>query len=71
MVAVPVGVGLYAWHSRADDRFGRLLVAVGFGWFLTTFAESSGELLYSIGRVAGWASRWGWSGSSSRTPPGA
>ena len=54
MVAVPIGVGLYAWHSRPDDRFGRLLVVAGFGWFLTTFAESSDELLYSIGRVAGW-----------------
>ena len=54
MVAVPIAVGLYAWHSRPDDRFGRLLVAAGFGWFLTTFAESSDELLYSIGRVAGW-----------------
>ena len=29
-------------------------MAAGFGWFLTTFAESSDELLYSIGRVAGW-----------------
>ncbi|HEX5911251.1 MAG TPA: histidine kinase dimerization/phosphoacceptor domain-containing protein, partial [Thermoleophilaceae bacterium] len=55
MVAAPIGVGLYAWHSRPDDRFGRLLVAAGFGWFLTTFAETSDELLYSIGRVAGWA----------------
>ena len=54
IVAVPIGVGLYAWHSRPDDRFGRMLVVAGFAWFLTTFAESSDELLYSIGRVAGW-----------------
>jgi len=54
MVAVPMGVGLYAWHRRPADPFGRLLVAVGCGWFLTTLAESSAELLYSIGRVAGW-----------------
>ena len=54
MVAVPIGVGLYAWHSRSDARFGRMLVGAGFAWFLTTFAESSDELIYSIGRVAGW-----------------
>ena len=29
-------------------------MVAGFGWFLTTFAESSDEVLYSIGRVAGW-----------------
>jgi signal transduction histidine kinase len=54
MVAVPIGVGLYAWHHRPADPFGRLLVAAGFGCFLTTLAESSDELLYSIGRVAAW-----------------
>jgi signal transduction histidine kinase len=54
MVGVPIGVGLYAWHRRPADPFGRLLVAVGCGWFLTTLAESNHELLYSIGRVAGW-----------------
>jgi hypothetical protein len=54
MVAVPIGVGLYAWHHRPADPFGRLLVVVGFGWFLTTLAESDDELLYSIGRVVAW-----------------
>jgi signal transduction histidine kinase len=54
MVGVPIGVGLYAWHRRPRERFGPLLVAVGFGWFLTTFAESDASVLYSIGRVAGW-----------------
>ena len=54
MVAVPICVGLYAWHSRPNERFGRLLVAAGFGWFLTTLAESNDELVYSVGRVAGW-----------------
>jgi signal transduction histidine kinase len=54
MVAAPLAVGLYAWHRRPRDPFGRLLVTAGFGWFLTTLAESDDELLYSIGRVAGW-----------------
>ena len=39
MVAVPIAVGLYAWHRRPDERFGPVLVAAGFGWFLTTLAE--------------------------------
>jgi signal transduction histidine kinase len=55
MVAVPVAVGAYAWSRRPDERFGRLLMLAGFGWFLTTLAESGDELLYSIGRVSGWA----------------
>jgi signal transduction histidine kinase len=54
MVIVPVAVGCYAWRRWPERRFGVLLVAVGFGWFLTTFAESDNELLYSIGRLAGW-----------------
>ena len=54
MVAVPIAVGLYAWHRRPDERFGPLLVAAGFGWFLTTLAESGDSLVYSIGRVSGW-----------------
>jgi signal transduction histidine kinase len=54
MVAVPVAVGCYAWHRRPGERFGPLLIVTGFGWFLTTLAESDDELLYSIGRVASW-----------------
>jgi signal transduction histidine kinase len=54
MVGVPIAVGLYTWHRRPDERFGPLLVALGFGWFLTTLAESESGLLYSLGRVAGW-----------------
>ena len=54
MVAAPIAVGLYAWHQRPADHFGRLLVGFGFASFLTTLAESDGELLYSIGRLAGW-----------------
>jgi signal transduction histidine kinase len=54
MVAVPVAVGCYAWRRRPGERFGPLLIVTGFGWFLTTLAESDDELLYSIGRVASW-----------------
>ena len=54
MVAMPIAVGLYAWHRRPGERFGPLLVAAGFGWFLTTLAESDDSLVYSVGRVSGW-----------------
>ncbi|MGH2838899.1 MAG: sensor histidine kinase [Thermoleophilaceae bacterium] len=54
MVAMPITVGLYAWHRRPDERFGPLLVAAGFGWFLTTLAESDDSLVYSVGRVSAW-----------------
>jgi len=50
----PIAVGLYAWHRRPSEHFGRLLVGAGFACFLTTLAESNDELLYSIGRVSGW-----------------
>ena len=53
-VGVPIAVGLYALLYPPFARFGKLLIAVGFGWFLTTLSGSPDELLYSIGRVSGW-----------------
>jgi signal transduction histidine kinase len=53
-VGVPIAVGLHARYRRHDDRFGLLLIALGAGTFVTTFAESSDELVYTVGRVAGW-----------------
>jgi signal transduction histidine kinase len=53
-VAVPIAVGIYAWLRRPDERFGRLLVALGGGWFLTTLAQSGDPLAFSTGRVAAW-----------------
>jgi signal transduction histidine kinase len=54
MVAVPIAVGLYAWNHHPPYPVGGLLVAAGFACFLTTLAEADDELLYSIGRIAGW-----------------
>ena len=54
IVGVPIAVGLYTWSRRSDERFGLLLVAVGAGLLLTTLAESGDELVYSVGRTAGW-----------------
>ena len=54
IVAAPIAVGLYAWRDGTHARFGRLLVLAGFLWSLTALAGSDDELVYSIGRVAGW-----------------
>ena len=53
-VTIPIAVGLYAWREGTHARFGRLLVLAGVAWFLAGLSSSSNELLYSIGRVAGW-----------------
>ncbi|MEZ0291090.1 MAG: hypothetical protein ACAH82_01045, partial [Solirubrobacteraceae bacterium] len=54
MVGAPLGVGAYALRRPPFARFGVLLVAAGFAWFLTTLAGSDDPLVYSIGRVASW-----------------
>jgi signal transduction histidine kinase len=54
MVGLPMAAGIYAWHRRPSERFGPLLIAAGCLWFVTTLAESGDEVLYSVGRVAGW-----------------
>jgi signal transduction histidine kinase len=54
IVGAPVAVGLYAWYRWPEERFGRVLVAAGAAWFVTTLAESDDATVYSIGRAAGW-----------------
>ena len=54
MVGTPIAVGLYARRHAASARFGTLLVAAGFGWFMTTLSASQNEWVYSVGRVSGW-----------------
>ena len=54
IVATPIAVGLYAWRDGTHARFGRLLVLAGAAWFLAALSSSSNEVVYSIGRVAGW-----------------
>jgi signal transduction histidine kinase len=53
-VAIPIAVGLYAWQRQPRSRFGPLLIAAGFGWSLTTLAESDTSFFYSVGRVSLW-----------------
>ena len=54
IVAVPIGVGIYARAWRSYRRFALLLVLVGAGWSLAALAESNDGVLYSTGRVAAW-----------------
>jgi signal transduction histidine kinase len=54
IVAVPIAVGLYAWRDGRHTRFGRLLVLIGFAWFLPSLSTADSSWLHSIGRIAGW-----------------
>jgi signal transduction histidine kinase len=54
VVAVPVAVGIWAWGTWPDRRFGPLLVLSGFVWSLTGLTESDGSVAYSLGRMAEW-----------------
>jgi signal transduction histidine kinase len=54
VVGVPIAVGLWAWRKHEDARFGRLLFGAGCLFFVATLAESSSEIVYSIGRVGIW-----------------
>ena len=53
-VATPMAVGLFALHRAPFERFGKLLIAAGAMWFVTTLANASDPLPYSTGRVAAW-----------------
>lgn len=54
MVATPVAVGIYAQRSEGTRRFGRQLVLVGCGLFVTTLGHSDSDLLYTVARIDGW-----------------
>jgi hypothetical protein len=51
-----IGSGLVAWHRRRTNRFGALMVAVGFAWFAAALTASNHRVLFSIGLVI--ASLW-------------
>ena len=53
-ILLPVGVGVGRLARHPGDRFARLLIAAGLGWSLVSLAESSDEIVYSVGRTAVW-----------------
>ncbi|MGZ4268537.1 MAG: histidine kinase [Solirubrobacteraceae bacterium] len=44
-----IGTGVFAWFRRPYNRFGLLMVAVGFAWFLAGLAEANGDTLFTLG----------------------
>jgi signal transduction histidine kinase len=54
MIALPIAVGLFAWSQSASARFGRNLTLTGFVYFVAMLSSSGDEVVYSLGRVAGW-----------------
>jgi signal transduction histidine kinase len=44
-----VGTGVFAWWRRPLNRFGLLMCAVGFAWFLAGLVESNDPTFFTIG----------------------
>ena len=48
-----IGTGLYAAQARPESRIGRLMVLLGFAWFLFTLQAADAPWLYTLGLVTG------------------
>jgi signal transduction histidine kinase len=48
-----IGVGLYAWGRRPDNRVGILMTATGFAWLLAASGFSDLPLVFTLGQVFG------------------
>src|SRR3954469_11987426 len=48
-----LGAGLYAWWRRPYNRFGALMAAVAFAWFLSILAASNSRVGFTIGLFFG------------------
>jgi signal transduction histidine kinase len=48
-----IGVGLFAWRRRPDNRVGMLMVATGFAWLAAGASLSDLALTFTLGRVFG------------------
>ncbi|MFL5871679.1 MAG: sensor histidine kinase [Solirubrobacterales bacterium] len=46
-----VGVGLFAWDRRPDNRIGGLMVATAFAWFLAVYGNTQPALLFTVGNL--------------------
>src|SRR5918997_2807750 len=44
-----IGTGVFAWWRRPLNRFGLLMCAVGFAWFLRGLIESNDPTFFTIG----------------------
>jgi signal transduction histidine kinase len=48
-----IGVGLFAWARRPDNRVGMLMAATGFAWFVAGAGFSDLPLIFSIAAIFG------------------
>jgi signal transduction histidine kinase len=48
-----IGVGLYAWRRRPESGTGRLMVLLGFAWFLSALAFANSRVLYTVAFIIG------------------
>jgi signal transduction histidine kinase len=48
-----IGVGLFAWGRRPDNRVGTLMAAAGFAWLLAGCGLSDVPLIFTLGQVFG------------------
>jgi signal transduction histidine kinase len=46
-----VGVGLFAWDRRPENRVGPLMLATAFAWFLFMFGNTEPALLFTFGNL--------------------
>jgi signal transduction histidine kinase len=46
-----LGVGLFVWARRPDNRVGPLMVAVAFSWVVSDLVFSNSDLLFSLGSL--------------------
>ena len=48
-----IGVGLFAWGRRPDNRVGMLMAATGFAWLVSASGFSDLPLVFTIGNLLG------------------
>jgi signal transduction histidine kinase len=48
-----IGVGLYAWGRRPDNRLGTLMAATGFAWLVAAAGFSDLPLVFTLSQVLG------------------
>jgi signal transduction histidine kinase len=48
-----IGTGAFAWLRRPHNRFGALMVGVGFAWFVAGLVAANGAALATVGAYVG------------------
>jgi signal transduction histidine kinase len=48
-----IGVGLFAWGRRPDNRVGMLMAGTGFAWLVSAAGFSDVPLIFTLGQVLG------------------